>query len=206
MRFRPRTLAVLLGVAIGILAAPRGAPAAETVLVEAGTPMAYRANLANPGIGLAWIAADFDDSTWPRATYGVGYETSFGAQGLIATPVPANTPSVYTRAVFTIDDVSAVENLILGADYDGNRFVAEKVVGAQIGGDREVPERPTNKRRVVVFRSGLAHQAEHHDGAHTNLESFRIHVASPHAVRLLQCKRRPSGARTVSPEGGSRDR
>ena len=89
----------------------------QTVLVEQGSPMTYLANLADPGIGFSW-PGPFDDSTWQVGTYGVGYEASTGAENLIDTVVPIGTYSIYTRALFTIDDVSLVMGLYLGADHD----------------------------------------------------------------------------------------
>ena len=46
---------------------------AEETLVQFGSPMAYLANGVDPGIGLEWTLADFDDSGWPSGTYGVGW-------------------------------------------------------------------------------------------------------------------------------------
>jgi len=92
--------------------------AAETVLVQAGKSMVWRANSTNPGIGTTWTAEGFSPTGWSAGTYGVGYETGTGAAALIATTVPSTSNSVYTRTTFTIADVSAVSNLFLGADYD----------------------------------------------------------------------------------------
>src|SRR6185369_11675045 len=91
---------------------------AETVLVEAGKTMTWRANSSDPGIGTSWTAEGFNAGAWTAGNYGVGYETGTGAAALLATTVPAATNSVYTRTTFTIADVSAVTNLLVGADYD----------------------------------------------------------------------------------------
>jgi len=107
------------GLVLGLaLLLPPGAPAQEAVLVEAGSPMAYLANLADPWIGLAWTADGYDDSGWPRGTYGVGYEADTGAEALVRTTVHQSTRSVYTRVLFDIEDPARVRNVFLGADYD----------------------------------------------------------------------------------------
>ena len=90
----------------------------QSVLVQAGSAMRYRANASDPGVGTTWTTEAFIDSGWPTGTYGVGYETGSGAQNLIATAVPAGAFSVYTRSTFVVADVNAIQNLFLGADYD----------------------------------------------------------------------------------------
>jgi PKD repeat protein len=86
--------------------------------------MRFLANASDPGVGLAWISESFDDSTWTGGTYGVGYETAPpGAINLIRTAVPAGTYSVYTRALFSLDDPSTVTSVQFGADYDDGYVV-----------------------------------------------------------------------------------
>jgi len=87
--------------------------AQETVLVELGSGVVFLDNRSDPGIGIAWTAKDYTNS-WLPGTYGVGY----GADTLVQTPVLSGTSSVYTRAEFTISDVSTVQTLFLGADFD----------------------------------------------------------------------------------------
>jgi hypothetical protein len=95
-----------------------GTSLAEETLIQFGSPMVFLANQADPGIGLTWTQADFDDSSWPAGTYGVGYDTSSSSAYLLATRVPLGTSSVYTRTTFTVSDPAGVKNLFLGADYD----------------------------------------------------------------------------------------
>ncbi len=93
--------------------------AAETVLVQAGSPMTYLSNGSDPGLGTSWTAEFFDDTTWTSGTYGIGYEANPpGATGLIQTAVPVGAYSVYTRTTFSIADISKVGSITLGADYD----------------------------------------------------------------------------------------
>jgi hypothetical protein len=97
----------------------------ETVLVEAGSAMVYYANsFADHLTGLDWIEEIYDSSGWSSGIYGVGYESGTGGvSDLAQTVVPDGTYSVYTRASFTIDDLTAVDNLFLGADYDDGYIV-----------------------------------------------------------------------------------
>jgi len=97
--------------------------AQESVPVEAGAPMTYLANASDPGVGLSWTVSTFDDSTWSIGSYGVGYETVSGAENLIGTAVPAGAFSVFTRTFFSVQDVSQVQNLFFGADYDDGYVV-----------------------------------------------------------------------------------
>jgi len=99
--------------------------------------MRYRANASDPGLGTTWATESFVDTAWPSGVYGVGYETLTGAQSLIATNVPAGVFSVYTRASFSIADVTAIQNLFLGADYDDG-FVAW-INGVEVFRSAEMP-------------------------------------------------------------------
>ena len=95
--------------------------AEDSVLVQIDSPMRYLANSADPGIGLTWTNESFvEGAGWASGTYGVGYDnaTPPNALGLIKTSVPAGVFSVFTRATFTLTDVSTVKSLFYGADYD----------------------------------------------------------------------------------------
>ena len=101
--------------------APPSAAALETVLVAAGSPMVYRANTADPGLGTTWTAEAFTPSGWSSGSYGVGYDTASppNASALFAQSVPSSsTASIYTRATFNVADVSQITSLHIGADYD----------------------------------------------------------------------------------------
>jgi len=80
--------------------------------------MKYLANNADPGLGITWAAAGFDDSSWTAGAYGVGYELATAAENLIQTSVPSGTRSIYTRSTFDIANVLTVQNISIGADYD----------------------------------------------------------------------------------------
>jgi hypothetical protein len=82
------------------------------------TSMRYIANSDDPGIGTAWVAPGFDDSSWENGNFGVGYETAGGAQDLINSAVPPTSYSVYARVRFTVQDPASVFRMALGVDYD----------------------------------------------------------------------------------------
>jgi hypothetical protein len=93
----------------------------DLALVEFGSSMRYLANNSDPGLGLTWVAESFNDSSWANGVYGVGYQVgppNTGADDLILTDVTDGTTSVYTRARFTITEVSAISAIYIGADYD----------------------------------------------------------------------------------------
>jgi len=109
----------------------------DTPLVEAGSFMSYFANTTDPGFGLAWTARLYDDSSWASGTYGVGYEAVTGAEPLLQTEVTEGATSIYTRASFTITDVTSVQSLFIGADYDDG-FVAW-INGVEVYRSPEMP-------------------------------------------------------------------
>jgi hypothetical protein len=114
--------------------------AGRSVVLAEGAPMLYRANSSDPGIGTAWTAASYDTTGWLSGTYGVGYETSFSppwAVDLIQTSVPANTASVYTRANFTVSDLSQVRGIELGIDWDDG--VVAWINGVEVFRSAEMP-------------------------------------------------------------------
>jgi len=90
----------------------------DNVWISAGSANTYLANSADPGLGLTWTASGFDDSTWLNGVYGIGYEAVTGAENLITTVIPNSTASIYTRSTFVINDVTSINNVWLGADFD----------------------------------------------------------------------------------------
>ena len=113
--------------AIGVWnAVPTTPPSTDMVLVPklsinlfTATPVSYKTNNHDPGLGQVWTQPNFDDSGWLTGPYGIGYEMgSRGARRLIQTSVPTDTYSVYTRARFEVPDLSAVNRVFVGADYD----------------------------------------------------------------------------------------
>lgn len=65
-----------------------------------------------------WRNIGFDDSGWLSGPSGFGF-----GDGDDSTLIPANTPSVYVRKIFTIQDVNDVNAVYLHVDFD-DAFVA----------------------------------------------------------------------------------
>ena len=88
--------------------------AEETVLVDQGSSCRWLAASDDPGLGLTWTDASFDDSSWSTGSFGVGYD----AGDMIETTVPEGTKVVWTRHRFRIDDLASVDSIHFDADYD----------------------------------------------------------------------------------------
>ncbi|MCP3980221.1 MAG: hypothetical protein GY716_13025 [bacterium] len=109
-----------------------------TVLIEAGTPIKYLANVVSPEIGMSWTQPGFGDSGWSDGTYGIGYDVDADAAGLIDTGAAVGAYSVYTRATFEITDPGAIDDVFVGADYD-DAFVVW-INGFEVYRSPEMPE------------------------------------------------------------------
>jgi len=117
-------------------------PSSDLVLVpklaiNREPPMSYLANSSDPGLGLTWTAPAFDDSSWPRGDFGIGYEAGSGAGQLISTNIPIGTVSAYTRVSFEIPDVTVIEEIFLGADYDDG--YTAWINGVEVARSTEMP-------------------------------------------------------------------
>ena len=101
--------------------------------------MTYLANKDSGPLDLSWVAELFDDSAWEGGNYGVGYDSENGnnALGLIETMVEGGTQSVFTRARFSIQDVTQIDHVHLGVDYDDG-FVAW-INGVEVFRSEEMP-------------------------------------------------------------------
>ncbi len=107
---------------------------------EFRSPATYLANYGDPGLGTDWTEPGFDDSSWSQGSYGIGYETGAGAEGLIKTAVSVGAFSVYTRVDFFVPDLGAIEDLHLGADYDDG--VVVWINGHEVLRSPEMPPGP----------------------------------------------------------------
>ena len=117
-------------------------PSSDLVLVpklaiNREPPMSYLANNADPALALTWTAPGFDDSSWGRGNYGIGYEIGSGAESLLTTNVPSGTVSLYTRVSFEILDVLEIDEIFLGADYDDG--YAAWINGVEIARSSNMP-------------------------------------------------------------------
>jgi hypothetical protein len=119
-----------------------GPPSSDLVLVPRLSmnrvpTIRYLANAGDPSLGTSWVAEGFDASAWSEGFYGVGYETSTGAENLILSPVASGASSVYTRAEFTIADVTLLHDVFLGLDYDDGTVVW--INGSEVYRSPEMP-------------------------------------------------------------------
>ncbi|MGK0363649.1 MAG: hypothetical protein ACI85O_000702 [Saprospiraceae bacterium] len=78
----------------------------------------YRYRVPTQEIGAGWKSLSFNDSAWEEGASGFGY-----ADGDDETILPVGTLSVFLRKKFNIADPTAIQNLILGMDFDDG-FVA----------------------------------------------------------------------------------
>ena len=92
--------------------------AQEQLYVDQGTSTRYLANLTDPGLGLTWTQIVFADGAWPMGPLGIGYEDDSGAEALISTTLPVGSFSAYTRTTFNVADISTLQNMVFGLDYD----------------------------------------------------------------------------------------
>jgi len=127
---RPRMKHVLLVTLTGIALAcvlllwPFSTASAVEVLVEFGSTNKYLVNTSDPGInGEDWTEEVYDETGWSNGTYGIGYDTDSGALNLLDTqvdpgPSGSRPRTIYTRATFSITDITTVNNVVLGVDYD----------------------------------------------------------------------------------------
>jgi hypothetical protein len=91
-------------------------PGQELVLLQEGTATRYLANRTDPRVGLAWTEPGFDDRRWRTGAFGVGFTPQ--ATGALQTRVPRLTFSIFTRTVVTLDDLSGIDSISIGGDYD----------------------------------------------------------------------------------------
>jgi len=109
----------------------------DDVWIETGSANKYIANFVDPTLALTWTAPGFDDTAWLGGVYGIGYEAVTGAENLLVTLVPDPAQSVYTRSKFVINDVGAINNVWLGADYDDG--IVAWINGVEVFRSSEMP-------------------------------------------------------------------
>jgi len=84
---------------------------------------------ADDSLGGDWTVQEFDDSGWPAAQMGIGYDENstynqeFGTNGDLDDDFNGVNTSVYIRVPFEVSDPSTVTNLTLKMKYDDG-FVA----------------------------------------------------------------------------------
>ncbi|UCG59434.1 MAG: lamin tail domain-containing protein, partial [Phycisphaerales bacterium] len=103
----------------------------ETKLVAESAP-ATALIPTDGSLGLSWTELGFDDSQWLKGTTGVGYDYG-GLIGLDVGAMRNVNETVYVRIPFKVNDVSAIDELILRMRYEDG-FVAY-LNGVELGGD-----------------------------------------------------------------------
>lgn len=106
----------------------------ETVVRQGDTA---RYIVPTSSVSSSWIDPEFDDSAWQDGTFGFGYGDDDDA-----TEVPNGTISVFTRATFSIEDVSIINDLLLHIDFDDG-YVAylngQEISRFNMNGDAPLP-------------------------------------------------------------------
>jgi hypothetical protein len=92
---------------------------------------------ANP---TGWTVLGFDDSSWQDGTYGVGYADN--DDNTVIGSKADNTVSIYSRAMFTMTDPSAIGKLTLGVDYDDAAVVWINGVEVARTPGTDIPDKP----------------------------------------------------------------
>lgn len=99
-------------------------PGTETIPLVASNAACRFKIPVDASDGTNWFAQGFDDAGWGQGQFGLGYESAPGDfAGLIATPVPTPTRSVYIRCLFTVDQAALLDTLRLRLKVDDG-FVA----------------------------------------------------------------------------------
>jgi hypothetical protein len=96
-------------------------------------------NIPNDADPTGWTKLDFDDSDWQEGQNGVGYgdgddNTDIG-DGQHAT--------VYMRIMFNIANVNAIQDLVLGVDYDDAAVIYLNGVQVARTPGTDIPDEPT---------------------------------------------------------------
>lgn len=101
--------------------------------------------------GSDWTRLDYDDSSWPRGRSGLGYGDSDDH-----TLISENAISVFSRIIFTVDDVSKIEGLWLDIDYDDG-FVAY-INGVEVSRQNLSGDRPNFNTLADDWHEALMYQ------------------------------------------------
>lgn len=111
------------------------------ILIDEGTPCKViqpLENIPSDANPIGWTVLGFDDSSWQDGTYGVGY----GDNDDNTVIGDGQHASVYTRAMFTLADPSAISKLTLGVDYDDAAVVWINGVEVARTPGTDIPDKP----------------------------------------------------------------
>ena len=120
----------------------------ESVIVQGAE---FRYTLPTQEPNASWTDLSFDDSNWQLGNSGIGYGDEDDAT------VIANTSSVYLRKVFTITDITAIDQILFHMDYDDG-FVAylngAEVARAHISGSPPLFDQPSDDLHEALLYQG----------------------------------------------------
>ena len=99
-----------------------------------------------------WMEPDFDDNSWFNGTSGIGY-----GDGDDNTIIASGIRSVFTRFTFNLDNITALDQLLLDIDYDDS-FVAylngKEIARNNIGGLKPTYDTHANASHEALIYSG----------------------------------------------------
>jgi hypothetical protein len=113
----------------------------DQILIDEGSackviqPLENIPSDANP---TGWTVLGFDDSSWQDGTYGIGYADN-DDNTVIGD---GNHASVYSRAMFTLSDPSAISTLTLGVDYDDACVIWINGIEVARTSGTDIPDKP----------------------------------------------------------------
>ena len=89
----------------------------DKIIIDEGSAckaIESKKNIPSDTDSTGWTLPSFNDSLWQDAKYGVGYSDN-DDNTVIGT---TTTPSIYTRARFTVSSPGTIKKLSVGVDYD----------------------------------------------------------------------------------------
>lgn len=183
----------------GTPGAPNGAADsgfAEAILIEVGQLWRYFKGTQEPSSPTtAWRQAGFDDASWLSGPTGIGYGD--GDDATVLSDMQGNYRTIFCRKAFSLDDVAAIDQLVLTITYDdgfyaylnGVEVASRNVAGRAFDQDAPSSIEPTTeeidisafKGSLVVGTNVLAVQV-HNAGIGSSDLSFIPRLASRSAV------------------------
>ena len=130
-------------------------------LIDSGEVWRYFKGTRNPPSD--WRDVDFNDGSWLRGATGIGYGDNDDTT--VLSDMRNNYTTVFCRKTFTVDDPSAIDELVLGVvSDDGFRAYLNgtEVASLNAGGTSFdsvasglVPEAELNERNISLFKNRL---------------------------------------------------
>ncbi len=122
----------------------------------------------NSSLESTWMENAFDDSTWPTANPGIGYDedttylSEFGSGGNLGNNLNGQNTTLYLRIPFDVSDTTTFASLTLRMKYDDG-------FAAYLNGE---PIASANAPSPLTWQSGAS--GNNPDGNATSFEDFQI--------------------------------